>query len=58
MKGWYQAEVDRDPPPDRVILERITAERVDLYSYVPPLGGDIPVSVEPFSVYDSLPTEE
>ena len=39
IKGWYQAAVDRDPPPAWVNLKRITSERVDLYSYVPPLGG-------------------
>ena len=38
MKGWYQATVDRAPPPSRVNLERITADWVDLYRYVPPPG--------------------
>ena len=33
------------------------AERVELYSYVPPLGANIPISVEPFPVDDSVPTE-
>ena len=49
--------VDRAPPPARVTLERIAAERVELYSYVPPLGANIPISVEPFPVDDSVPTE-
>ena len=52
MKGWYQSAVDRAPPPTRVTLERITAERVDLYNYVPPPGENIPVSVDPFTVDD------
>ena len=56
LKGWYRAAVDRDPPPARVTLERIMAERVELYSYVPPLGANIPISVEPFPVDDSVPT--
>ena len=38
LKGWYKAAVNRAPPPARATLERITAERVDLYSYVPPPG--------------------
>ena len=38
LKGWYKAAVDCAPPPARVTLERITEERVDLYSYVPPSG--------------------
>ena len=57
MKGWYQAAVDRVPPPARVTLKRITAERMDLYIYVPPPGDNIRVSVEPFLVDDLLPTE-
>ena len=46
MKGWYQATVDCAPPPARVALEWITAERMDLYCHVPPLRENIPVSVE------------
>ena len=58
MKGWYQATVERVSPPTRVTLGRITAEQVDLYSYVPPQGGNIPISVEPFLVDDSVSTED
>ena len=32
IKGWYKVAVERAPPPVRVTLERITAERVELYS--------------------------
>ena len=45
IKGWYRAAVERAPPPARVTLERITAERVELYSYVPTPGENIPISV-------------
>ena len=38
IHGWYKAAVDRAPPPARVTLKRITAERVALYSRVPPPG--------------------
>ena len=58
LKGWYKAAVDRAPPPARPTLERITAERVDLYSYVPSPGENIPVTVRPVQVDNSVPTEE
>ena len=32
--------------------------RVELYSYVPPLGTKIPISVQPFPVDDSVLTED
>ena len=44
--------------PARVTLERITAKRVDLYSYVPPLGENIPVSVYTFLVDNLVPTKD
>ena len=49
---------DRAPPPARATLERITLERVELYSYLPPPGTNTPISVQPFMVDDSIPTEE
>ena len=58
MKGWYRYAVDHAPPPAWVTLECITADQVDLYSYVPPPGDNIPVSVDPFPVDDSVPMEE
>ena len=42
IKVWYKAAVDHAQPPARVTLERITAERVELYSYVPPPGLTYP----------------
>ena len=33
-------------------------ERVALYSYVTPLGENIPISVKPFPVDDSVPEED
>ena len=57
MKGWYQALFNCAPLPTWVTLDLITAERVDLYSYIPPPGENIPISVEPFPVEDSVPTE-
>ena len=34
LKEWYKAAVNRAPPSARATLKRITAERVELYSYV------------------------
>ena len=56
MKGWYRAAVNRGPPPARATLERITAERVELYSQVPSLGDNIPVTVTPSDIDNSVPT--
>ena len=39
-------------------LERITAERVGLYSYVPSPGENIPVTVKPVKVDDLVPTKD
>ena len=58
LKGWYKAAVNRAPPPARATLKRITAERVDLYSYVPSPGENIPVTIKLVEVGDSVPTED
>ena len=58
MKGWYWAAFDRAPPLARVTLERIMTGWVDLYSYVPTPVENNPVSVDPFPVYYSVPTED
>ena len=57
IQGWYKATVDCGPPPARVTLARITAERVTLYSSVPPPGENIPVIIQLFLVDDSVPEE-
>ena len=57
IKGWYTAAVNRAPPPARVTIERITAERVALYIYVPPPGENTPIEINPFQVDDSVPEE-
>ena len=58
LKGWYKATVNRAPPPARATLERITEERVGLYSYVPSPGENILVTVTPVEVDDLVPTED
>ena len=57
IQGWYKAAVDRAPLPARVTLKRIMAERVALYSHVPPPGDKIPVDIKPFMVDDLVPEE-
>ena len=57
LQGWYKAAVDCAPPPARATLKRVTAERVTLYSRIPPPGDNIPVTIEPFVVEDGVPTE-
>ena len=57
IKRWYKDAFDRAPPPAWVTLDRITAERVELYSYVPPPRTNIPISGQPFPVDDSVPTD-
>ena len=58
INRWYKAMFDHAAPPAWVTLERITAERMELCRYVPPLGTNVPISVQPFLVYDSMPAEE
>ena len=50
--------MDRPPPPARVAIATMTAERVELYRPVPPLGQPIPVGVQPFLVDDSILEDE
>ena len=58
IKGWYQATVYRAPPAAWLTLHRITAERVELYSYVPPPRANIPISIHTFLVDDLVPIED
>ena len=58
LKGWYKAAVERALPPAQATLERITAERVDLYSYVPSPGENIPLTITPAEIDDSVPMED
>ena len=49
--------IERTPPPAQVNLERITVEQVDLYHHVQPLRENVPISIEPFQVEDSVSSE-
>ena len=54
IQGWYKAAVNHTTLPARVTLKRITAERVALYSRVPPLVKNILVQIEPLEVEDKV----
>ena len=56
MRLWAAAK--RGPPPTQATLERITAEQTALYSQVPSPGENIPVTVKPAEIDDSVPTED
>ena len=61
MQGWYSVAVDHAPPPARITLKRITAERKELYCAVPPpppSGENIAIYVPPSQIDNSLPIEE
>ena len=58
IKGWYKAAVDCALPPSWVTLGPITAQRVELYIYIPPPGTNIPIYVQPFLVEDLVPTKD
>ena len=58
LKWWYKATVNHATPPTWATLERITADWVDLYRYMPPSEMNIPISVKPVQVDDSVPTED
>ena len=58
LKGCYWAAVNCAPPTAGVTFERITADRTELYSYDPLTGANILISVEPFPVDESVPTED
>ena len=58
LKECYWSNFYCATPPNWFTLEQITAEQVDLYSYVPPPGANIPIYVEPFPVDDLVPTED
>ena len=58
MKGWYRAAANRGPPPARDTLERIMAERVELYSQLTSPGDNILVTVKPAEINDLVPTED
>ena len=45
---------NRPPPLSCVMLELLTVERVELYSWVPPPGYIIPFDTYPFPIGESI----
>ena len=58
MHGWYISAVDHSPSPAQITLKRITAERVEIYRAITPPGENIPMSLKPYRIDESVPTEE
>ena len=58
MPRWYKSVEDRPPPPSRVAIATITAEKFEIYRYVAPAGDPIPVGDLPFLVDYSVPKDE
>ena len=57
--GWYREAVDHTPSPAKITLERITADREEIYRAVPPPPGEnIPTSMPPSQIDDFVPIEE
>ena len=58
MKRWYRHAGDRPPKPSRDDLQQVTAERIHLYTRVPPQGPPIPIHVQATPVLDTAPTDD
>ena len=57
FKCWYRHAGDRAPRPSRQDLEKVTADRVALYTKTEPTGPPIEVVVGPADVSDDVPLE-
>ena len=58
MQVWYNDVLDRPPPPARLDLTTVMAEREELYRNFPLPGELIPVVYLPFSVDDGILEDE
>ena len=43
MWGWYKVVTNRPPPPGRVSIANMTADRITMYTCIPQLGEIIPI---------------
>ncbi len=57
LKGWYRSTTNWSPKPCYLMMEHLTAERMELYARDPPLGGAFPINNDPLPVPDELPTD-
>ena len=58
MQRWYISAVDHTLPPARITLDYITDKRLELYRVVTSLVENIPTSVPPSKIDNSIPSEE
>jgi hypothetical protein len=56
LKGWYAMVEDHAPKASHDMLVQQTEERIALYSRVPPPRGLLPINVQPFDIYDNIPS--
>jgi hypothetical protein len=57
LKGSYCSATNQPPKPCHLTMTRLTEERTTLYARVPTPGGCFPIVVNPFLVWDELPTD-
>jgi hypothetical protein len=57
LKGWYCSATNQPPKPCHLTMTRLTEERTALYTRVPTPGGCLPFVVDPFLIWDKLPTD-
>ncbi len=57
LKGWYHLVEDRAPKACPETLASQTAERVELYTAVPPLGWSMPLNVTPIPAPEGTPMD-
>ncbi len=53
LKGWYHSAEDQAPKACPETLALQTAERVEFYTAVPPMGWSLPINVTPIPVPDN-----
>jgi hypothetical protein len=57
LKGWYHSATNQPPKPCHLPMTRLTEEWTALYTRVPTPGGRFSIVVDPFLVWDELPTD-
>ena len=58
VRAWYRAATDRPSRPSRTDLQKVTDDRIELYTQEDPPEDPIPVLVAPYDVDDDVPTED
>jgi hypothetical protein len=58
LKGWHRLAEDQPPSACPETIAKQTAEQVELYVKVPPMGAPLPFNFPYFEVPDGLPTND